>query len=730
MFKLWLLVLFFPFFLYAQCGDTNFTLEEDPDKVEVYATQMHTENEIVYASDDIVVLYKDYYLSAKDAKYDKKSGNLELFGNVRAVQGDKYQVLGDYARLNISQKEREFKPFYMLEQKSQLWMSADKGVIQDKLIGVSTGMVSGCDPIKPLWKIKFSSSEYDSSTKWMNLYNAKLYIYDIPIFYTPYFGYSLDTTRRSGLLIPAFGVSSDEGFYYRQPVYIAVDNWWDLELDPQLRTSRGYGSYQTFRFVDSKVSKGSFTTGYFKETNSYVNNVQLAHSSHYGVDLKYENSDFLNNWFGFDLSGQSGLYVDGKWMNDVDYINLANSDTINNTTSNQLLSQVNMFYNTPRNYFGAYFKYYQDLSQANNEQTLERLPTLQYHNYLSTLFSNHIMYDMDFTSVNLSRETGKNAVKSIANIPVTFQTSLFDEYLNLSYQSQFYAEHIAFNGSAALGTQQNNYENGLFLRQYNIFDLNTNLTKAYDDFTHTMIMGVEYTRAGSDTNYGFYKSAPIECSINPSSDICQFYTLNTVPESTSLDFSQYLYNKKGDQFLYHRLSQQITYSSGVEHFGNIENELDYKLTREISLYDDTFYDYDKQLVAKTLNSVSYNDGSMNFSLSYLYKDSFLDPTSTTPRYTKYLTSNAGYRYNDHYKYFAGYNYDVEAGRKKSSEIGFLYSKRCWDFGLRYVENTRSILTQDNLASSVDDRYIFFTITLKPIGGSEVNYRVPGPIKGQ
>jgi LPS-assembly protein len=730
MLKIWFLALFVSLSLYAECGDTNLTLENDPNKVEVYATHMHTENEVVYANDDVVVLYKDYYLSAKDAIYDKKSGNLELFENVRAVQGEKYQLLGDYARLNIALKDREFKPFYMLEQKSQLWMSADKGHIQDKLIDVNTGMVSGCDPIQPLWKIKFASSDYDSSTKWMNLYNAKLYIYDIPIFYTPYFGYSLDKTRRSGLLVPAFGISSDEGFYYKQPIYIALDNWWDLELDPQLRTARGNGSYQTFRFTDSQVSQGSITTGYFKENEGYANYQKLAHTSHYGIDFKYQNSDFLDQWFGLNLDGQSGIYVDTKWMNDVDYINLASSDTINSTTSNQIISQMNMFYNTEDNYFGTYFRYYQDLSQASNAATIERLPAIQYHSYLSTLFSNHLFYDVDFNSVNLYRESGKDAVRSAVNIPVTLQTTLFNEYLNLSYQSQFYAENTSFYGSTTTQQDPKSYQNGWFLRQYNIFSLNTNLTKAYDNFTHTIILGAQYTRSAADTNYGFYQSAPAICAVNPTDDICQFYTVNSVNENTNLDFSQYFYDKKGEQFLYHRMAQQITYATGTQHFGNIENELEYKMTKNFTYYDDTFYDYDKQLIAKTTNSLGYNDGSLGVNLSYLYRDTFLDPTPTAPRFTKYLTSNFSYRYNDHYKYFAGYNYDLEAARKKSSEVGFLYSKRCWDFGLRYVENTRPILTSDNQASSIDDRYIFFTITLKPIGGSEVNYRVPGSIRGE
>ena len=722
--------------------DANNSFENDPNKVEIYATHLDAQNEIIHANDDVIVLYKDYYLSARDAIYDKKSGNLELFGNVRATQGDKYQLLGDYARLNIADKEREFKPFYMLEQKSQLWVSAEKGDIKDKYYDVTTGMVSGCNPNKPLWKIKFTSSNYNGEDKWMNLYNARLYIYDVPVLYMPYFGYSLDTTRRSGLLIPAFGASSDEGFYYQQPVYIAVTNWWDLELRPQLRTSRGFGSYETFRFVDSNVSHGSLTTGYFQESSNYINYSSLAHKTHYGFDFKYDNSDFLNQWFGLNLSGQSGIYANVNWMNDVDYINLANADTINNATSNQVLSQINTFYNTDKNYFGTYFKYYLDLSQESNAQTIQSLPTLQYHNYLSTLLNDHLFYNIDLSSVNLYRDLGKDAVKSDLNIPLTLQTSLFGEYLNLSYQSQLYAEHIAFNGKAyatqTVGQDPNAYQDGMFLRQYNVFNINTNLTKAYDDFTHTIVFGVTYTRPGSDTNYGFYKSVPQECVANSKGvmpDVCQFYTINNIVETTSLDFSQYLFDKNGEQILYHRLAQQISYTNGTSKLGEIENELDYKITKNLKYYNDTLYDYDQRLIAKTLNSVSYTDQDLTFNLSYLYKDSFSAATPIAPRFTKYVTSGISYKYNDHYRYFANYNYDLEAARKKSSEIGFMYSKRCWDFGLRYVENVRPILTVDQTTgltsgnSSISDRYIFFTITLKPIGGSEMNYRLPGSIKG-
>ena len=242
----------------------TFTYLLASDKVEIYASKLTSSDKgIINASGGVSVLYKDYVITANRARYDKRTGALELFKNIRVNYAGKYKVLGEYAKLNIAKKERLFKPFYMLDKRSDVWMSAGSGNANKEEIDISEGTVSGCNPLDPLWTMEFSSSDYNTESKWINLYNMRLYLYDIPVLYTPYFGYSLDTTRRTGLLKPSIGLSNDEGFYYQQPIYIAEQNWWDLEILPQIRTSRGAGIYTNFRFVDSKVSHGEFKMGYF-----------------------------------------------------------------------------------------------------------------------------------------------------------------------------------------------------------------------------------------------------------------------------------------------------------------------------------------------------------------------------------------------------------------------------------------------------------------------------------
>jgi len=682
-------------------------------KVEIFATKMDSKDNIVTASNGVTVIYKDYYLSANRAVYNRITSDLELFDNVRVTTSNKYKLLGDYAKLNISKKQREFKPFFMLDKTNGLWISANKGCGSNNDIDITSGVVSGCDPNDPLWKMEFSSSSYNTETKWLNLYNARIYIYDIPVMYTPYFGYPLDTTRRTGLLIPSFGLSSDEGFYYKQPIFIAEQNWWDVELSPQTRTNRGSGIYATLRFVDTKSSKGTLTTGYFKERDSYFKKNNLAHDKHYGFNFKYNNTDFINQLFDLNLDGQSGIYADINNMNDVDYINLASNDNIDESTTTLILSRVNLFYNTDKNYFGTYFKYYKDLTKQSNEDTLQKLPTFQYHHYLETLFKDHLLYNVDLKTSYIHRDINKKAVQTDLNIPVTLHTSLFDEYLNLSYESRLYAQHSSFSGNEKIRTGE--YEDGYFARNYNIIEINTQLTKAYSEFTHVIGFGSRYTFDGSESEDGYYEENMDFCSKTENKDDsrCDFYNISEVEEQIELDFSQYIFDIGGKQLLYHRLSQALSYENSSDKFGELENELDFQITKSINFYNNMFYNHNERKFSKIFNKISYKNSSFNVVVSHMYKDTFLAKTSTYTPYTSYITSSVSYTYNEHYTYHANWNYDLEANDSKTREIGFIYKKRCWDFGITYIENNKPVLTQNSSSSSYD-KYIYFTIALKPL----------------
>jgi LPS-assembly protein len=234
---------------------------------------------------------------------------------------------------------------------------------------------------------------------------------------------------------------------------------------------------------------------------------------------------------------------------------------------------------------------------------------------------------------------------------------------------------------------------------------------------------------GSESRKGYYEDSVSFCAKeeNLNSAQCEFYNISSVEDETQLDFIQYIYDSEAKQVLYHRLAQKISFSNVKSEFGELENELDYMVTDYFSIYNNMFYNYDKNLFSKIFNKLSIHKYGVELGLSHLYKDSFIDATATTPRYTSYLTSTLRYTYNSHYSYSALYNYDSISQETKSMEVGFMYKKRCWDFGIRYSENNRPILTKSG-ESSVYDKYVYFTIVLKPLmqadGTPLVTYQLP------
>jgi len=689
------------------------------ERVELFGKSVDANGSIAHSKEPSVITYQDKILNADELLYDHNTSVIEARGNVNLFQAGKYHAISEYTKLNFETDTRHSEPLYMFDQNSSVWMSTSESDTCANEIDLKSGMLSGCNSADPLWKIHFSSADYDTDKMWVNVYNARLYVKKFPLFYLPYFGYPTDTTRRSGLLMPAFGMSNAEGFYYQQPIYIAPQNWWDLELRPQIRTARGSGLYGNFRFVDSLYSQGSVRFGYFKEQSDYALKNDLLYKKHYGYNINYQNSAFLKEWFGADLEGESGLYVNGGRMSDVDYLNLQHSDQIYNVTANQVLSRINSYYSSEDNYFGMYMKYYQYLNQGSDKQVIQTLPMLHYHRYLENFLGDHLLFNGDFSVNNFYRPDGKRAIQGDINAPVTLQTSLFDDYVDVSYTANASARIIGFYGYERSGESQSAYNQGKYAQLDHIFKVGTTLVRPYGAMTHVLAPEISYTNAGSRQYSGYYETYHGGCVAGNTNPACEFYTLSEPSDTATFALSNYLY-QEGKQFLVDRLSQNFRRDSQGGYYGELQNELEWEVSSAVSFYNQTAYNHDRSRITKEQNSVRYNDGTLKASVGHYYTDELRNNATV---YSSYWTADAEYQYNRHYRFFALAAYDYREALLKRGEIGYVYSQRCLDFGLKYVQNRRPIITNSNINDSVKDSYVFITIILKPIGGTAFNYRM-------
>lgn len=92
----------------------------------------------------------------------------------------------------------------------------------------------------PTWQIKAEEVVHDTENKTMKYKNARIEFLGFPVFYTPYFKHpDPSVKRKSGILFPSYGSTTDLGKYVALPYYIVIDKHQDLTITPFISSRQG-----------------------------------------------------------------------------------------------------------------------------------------------------------------------------------------------------------------------------------------------------------------------------------------------------------------------------------------------------------------------------------------------------------------------------------------------------------------------------------------------------------
>ena len=685
--------------------------ELNTEKLQLVAKDVDTKNNIITATGDVVAYSPTYYLSSDKMIYDKDKEILELFDNVLIIKDNKIQTQSNYAFVDMKNDIINQDPVFLMDNTSNIWSNSKEANKDKDVITLENSILSSCDCIDPIWSIRSSSSDYDTEAMWMNTYNPRLYVKNVPVFYLPYFGFPTDTTRRTGLLLPTMGYSSSEGFLYSQPIFIAPADDYDIELIPQIRTQRGYGSYANFRYADSPDSMLNVKTGYFKEFDNYRSKEQLENSEHYGLDIDYERK----NIFAKNKEHQDGVFTSIRYLNDIEYITLKEEDD-NLWTDKKVESKVNYFYNTPEYYGGVYGKYYVDASQKTNDNTLQELPQIQLHSYNKELFLENLIYSIDTKAQNFTRKEGLNAKIYDINVPISYTKNILDDYMYLGVENRTILTQYDYSNSLYNNLR---YEDGTLIQNRTSFIVGTDLLKPYSDYIHTLNLNASYDipenlrKDGDLYNITVKENQPLKYN-----ELSVFPTLQE-QKTIKLSLNQSIYDKDNlKQFINHKMSQSILYNSFDEpKFQDLDNYV--KINHDYgSLSGKVVYNMDDNKVVEGSfdNSLSYEN--LTFSAGYYYTKKTNNEFNTRDDLESYRLSTS-YKLAKDYsiKYYE--NYDLQEKTRNRQGIGLNIDDSCWNLDLllekeitprsRYVESTRSY-------DSHEQTIVYAVLMLKPIGG--------------
>jgi len=666
-------------------------LSASSTKIEIKAKKIESVDDVVFAKDNVVVHYDDMTIRASTAHYYKEKNLLVLDGNIETIGYKGTKEHSNHMEINTETKEITFEELFLVSE-NDVWIMSDKVNKKEQQYKLGTSMLSSCDISDPLWTMRFSDSDYNAEEDYIKVYNAKVYMWDMPVFYTPYLGFSTNKQRSSGLLFPLLGYNSEEGFIYEQPIFWAISPSVDVEINPQIRTSRSLGGYSTLRFVDSNHSQGTLRVGYFKDKESYTQEYNLPNESHYGVEFNYESSEVFKKYLpkGF----KDGLYVNTTYLNDIDYLILQKSALPHFGLNPLQESRINYFAEDNDYYFGLNAKYFIDTrTNVDDDKTLQIMPSVQLHKYLDHFISESFTYSADFKVNNFDRKKGATMQQAELRIPLEFTTSFFDDFVSLSLSEDFYYSKFFFGNGDFVYDDYQYYSN---IHKAKLF---TDLIKGYDGFMHVLQPSLEYLKPGSENQ------SPIEFS-QLDDEQKSLFTVGLPEEQFKFALSQYFYDEKMKLKFYQRLSQNYYFDREYQ-LADITNEMQYNFD-DLSIYNLIGYSHEYNKVRTLSSSLLYKKQDYRVMLGHSYLEALADQPNA--REVNDVSFDFSYMYNKQISFSGGLTYNIDDSESRQWKVGGSYYRDCWSIASSIQKN---ILPTS--AGVIDQNVFYLQLNFTPFG---------------
>ncbi|MBJ6727672.1 LPS-assembly protein LptD [Geomesophilobacter sediminis] len=410
---------------------------------------LDTASDSYVARGKVRLLREGVSLMADSVVYNRLTAEATALGAVRLEKGDDL-VKGDRLRINLDTQQGELLNGDLFIKKSNfrlLGQRVDK--TGDRDYEVHRGTFTTCNGDHPSWRfeardIKIALDEYATGK------DAVFYAGDIPLLYFPYLVFPVQRDRQSGLLLPRIGRSSKKGLYYTQPYYWAIDASQEATFALDLQSSRGVGTAVDYRYLRAHGSEGSlqaYGIYDFQTENPPAQGVnQLSGPAAPGFrgELNQKHLEV----FSPDTTFASDLHflTDRKYYRDF-------GEVAGEYNRQYLESTLSIDHKWERYNVTGLLSYVEDLVSPNNEQSLQRLPAVNFVGAGEKIGPTFLSLYSGVT--NFERGEGTNGQRLVLEPRLSLYSrpaSLFDLSLFGGYRQRFYNTYGGDqNGSQGVG---------------------------------------------------------------------------------------------------------------------------------------------------------------------------------------------------------------------------------------------------------------------------------------
>lgn len=195
-------------------------------------------------------------ISADRLRYNKPDDEVFAQGSVRIEQkGD----ITEGSELKLKLKDRIGylqQPVFQLTQQKPAGRGDAKILLfegEDKY-RVEDARYTTCQAGSDDWYLHASNLEINRTTQVGTANHAYIDFMGVPILYTPWMNFSLNSERKSGFLSPGFGSTVNSGAEFSQPYYWNIAPNRDATITPRFMTKRGLQLKSELRYLDPKYA--------------------------------------------------------------------------------------------------------------------------------------------------------------------------------------------------------------------------------------------------------------------------------------------------------------------------------------------------------------------------------------------------------------------------------------------------------------------------------------------
>ncbi|PID46432.1 MAG: LPS biosynthesis protein [Proteobacteria bacterium] len=264
----------------------------------------------------VIIQRNHHTLNADKAQYDSRNTQVKASGNVILSSADTH-FKSDRIDYNLTKHQGTIhNASYQVNGsdthgKSQLIQQKNA----DKLT-LHNATYTTCPAPDPSWHIASRRLTLDNNTQTGHAEHVTFRAGDIPLFYLPWFSFSLNNQRKSGFLSPKVGMSDQSGYEITLPYYFNIAPNYDATVSLTRLSKRGWEINSQFRFMN-------------KQGQGIVDYRALPDDGKYNDKWR----DYFNVGYEHRLSQNSKITFNAEGVSDDDYFNDLGNSLVSTTTS-------------------------------------------------------------------------------------------------------------------------------------------------------------------------------------------------------------------------------------------------------------------------------------------------------------------------------------------------------------------------------------------------------------